>query len=390
MVYLWVLVFLIIGAALFDRKVDKRLSALFYFLEFLVLILLMTLRFRVGGDGLYYENGFPYLPNLSELASFNIFEQLYQPFWYVLNAIIKSIYDDFTFFQFVHAIIVNTAIFYLIPKYTDKKFLGILVYYIFFYLYFNTEILREVLAIIFFLFAYPLIFKKKYVQYYLLCFCAYMFHAFAMFTFIVPLLVYFFRKPIKLYHTLIITVIVILAPTLILNGLLKIFSFNDYIARQLKYYTELEININGILKNLFDAIPIFIIIMMQQKKKRIDPILVPAVNIYFILVLLSVTLAGATRLSNYFMFFFFMAVINTFLSNWQEKLPYYRTQLAVILFFLFISKAFYYMRDMTKYNYGYPARFYNIYIPYHSVFDPEKERTRENIFNNSMEENVVK
>ena len=110
-------------------------------------------------------------------------DRLYQPFWYIFNAAIKSVYDDFTFFQFVHAIIVNTAIFYLIPKYTKKKFLGILVYFIFFYLYFNTEILREVLAIVFFLFAYPLIFKKKYIQYFLLCGCAYMFHAFAMFTF---------------------------------------------------------------------------------------------------------------------------------------------------------------------------------------------------------------
>lgn len=381
---------MVICATLFDRNVDKRLGRLFYFLEYLTLILLMTLRFRVGGDVLYYENAFPFMPTWAELGSMNLFDQLYQPFWYILNALVKLVYNDFAFFQFVHAIIVNTSIFFLIPKYTKKKFLAVLLYYIFFYFYFNMEILREVLAVVIFLFAYPLLFKKKYLQYYLLCFCAYMFHAFASFTFLVPLLVYIFRKPINIWTTAIVMVIVIAAPTLLISLIVKIFSFNEIVERQFKFYSELEININGIIKNLFDAVPIFLIILMQKKKERIDPILIPALNIYFVLILLTMTVAGAERLSNYFVFFFLMALINTFLSNDKYKIPSYRTQLIAIVFFMSISKVFYYMRDMTEYNYGYKASFYNRYFPYHSIFDPEIDRRRENIFNNSMEENIQK
>ena len=390
MVYLFVLVFLIICASLFDRNVDKRLKKFFYIAAYIVLILLMTLRFRVGGDVLYYENTFPFMPSLAELGSMNLFEQTYQPLWYVLNALVKSVYDDFTFFQFVHALIVNTAIFFLIPRYTKLRFLGVLVYYIFFYLYFNTEILREALAVVIFLFAYPLIFKKKYIQYFLLCFCAYLFHAFAMFTFFVPLLVYLFRKPIKLHHMGIIAVVALVAPSLILEVILKIFNFNEYVARQLRYYTELEVNLNGLIRNVFDAVPILIIIMLQQKKKRIDPILIPAVNLYFVLIIMSITLAGSARLANYFVFFFYMAVINTFVSHSEYKIQNYRAVLATVAFFLVVSKGFYYIRDMSQYNNRYPARFYNIYLPYHSIFDPQIDRTRENIFNNSMEENVTK
>ena len=124
------------------------------------------------------------------------------------------------------------------------------------------------------------------------------------------------------------------------------------------------------------------------KKKRIDPILLPALNFYLIMIILSITVAGASRLSNYFIFFFFMAAINTFLTDSDYKLPKVRSQMIVILALLVISKSFYYTRDMSKYNYGREAHFYNIYLPYHSVFDPIIDTRRENIFRNSMEENV--
>ena len=390
MVYLFVLVFLIICASLFDRNVDKRLKKFFYIAAYIVLILLMTLRFRVGGDVLYYENTFPFMPSLAELGSMNLFEQTYQPLWYVLNAVVKSVYDDFTFFQFVHALIVNTAIFFLIPRYTKLRFLGVLVYYIFFYLYFNTEILREALAVVIFLFAYPLIFKKKYIQYFLLCIVAFLFHAFAAFIFFVPLLVFVFRKPINIATTLIIMVLVVAAPTIIMPLILKVFSFNEAVERQFKFYSELEINLNGILKSLFDAIPVLLVIIMQKSKKNVDPILISAANIYFVLILLSMTMAGASRLSNYFVFFFFMLAINTLFTDRKATISFFRIQFIVIVLVLMVSKVFYYMRDMSKYNYRYPARFYNRYLPYHSIFDPQIDRTRESIFNNSMEENFEK
>ncbi len=388
MIYLFVLIFLLLCAALLDRKVDKRLQKLGYALAYIILIILLTLRFRVGGDSLFYQDAFATMPDLKGLSRLDLLLLDYQPLWYLLTAIVKSTIDDFMFFQFIHAVIINTAIFYLIPKYTERKFLAVLVYYIVFYLYFGTEILRESLAVIVFLFAYPLIFKKKYISYYLLCFVAYLFHAFAMFTFLVPALVYVFRKPIKLYHMLAIAIITALAPSIISNVIINLFDFSPYISRQIRYYTELEININGILKNLFDVMPVFLVMLLQRKYNRVDPILIPAVNMYFITILLSVSIAGALRLSNYFVFFFYIALINTFLSHQQFKIPEFRTQLLMIVILLIISKSFYYMRDMSRYNYGYPAHFYNLYLPYNSVFDPEINRTRENIFRKSMDESI--
>ena len=379
---------MLLCAALLDRKVDKRFQKLGYTLAYIILIVLLTLRFRVGGDSLFYEDVFDTMPDLKGLSKLDLLVLDYQPLWYLLTAIVRSTIDDFRFFQFIHALIINTAIFYLIPKYTERKFLAVLVYYIFFYLYFGTEILREALAVIVFLFAYPLIFKKKYISYYLLCCVAYLFHAFAMFTFVVPALVYVFRTPIKLYHILVIAIITVLAPSITSNIILNLFEFSPYISRQIRFYTDLEININGILKNLFDVMPVLLVMLLQRKYNRVDPILIPAVNIYFITILLSVSIAGALRLSNYFVFFFYMAFINTFLSHRQFRIPRFRMQLVLVVTLLIISKSFYYMRDMSRYNYGYPAHFYNRYLPYNSVFDPEINRTRENIFRKSMDENI--
>lgn len=388
MIYLIIFFFLLICVLLFEKNIDRRASNIIYFAQFLVLVLFMTLRYRVGGDGLYYEKAFNFMPSLRTLKLSDLDSQLYQPFWYLLNAIVKSVYDDFTFFQLIHALIINSAFFILINKYCEKRFIAVLFYYVFFYLYFSTEILRESLAVVLFMFAYPLIFKRKYIQYFLLCFCAYMFHAFAMITFLVPLGVLLFRKPIDLRTGLLIFIVMLIAPTLILNIILKVFTFNEYVERQLKYYVELEVNVNGILKNIFDSIPVFMILLLQAKKKRIDPILIPAINFYLMMIILSITVAGAARLSNYFIFFFFMAAINTFLTDSDYKLPKVRSQMIVILLLLVISKSFYYMRDMSKYNYGREAHFYNIYLPYHSVFEPIIDTKRENIFRNSMEENV--
>ena len=133
MIYLIIFFFLLLCTLLFEGGIDKRLSSFLYLIQYLVLVLFMTFRFRVGGDGLFYQNAFRYMPTLETItmADLNGNQNEYQPFWFILNAAVKSIYDDFTFFQFVHALIINTAFFVLINRYCKRRFLGVLVYYIF-------------------------------------------------------------------------------------------------------------------------------------------------------------------------------------------------------------------------------------------------------------------
>ena len=40
----------------------------------------------------------------------------------------------------------------------------------------------------------------------------------------------------------------------------------------------------------------------------------------------------------------------------------------------------YYTLDRTSFNNGAPARFYHLYTPYYSIFDPQIDQRRENVY----------
>ena len=108
-----------------------------------------------GGDTVRYMRYFEEYPSLFEV---NIFSYaLFDPLWLLLNSAIKIIWDDFFFFQFVHAILLNILLFYLIKKYSGYKFTVVFFYFSYLYLYYNMEILREVLAIAIFFVCFALL-----------------------------------------------------------------------------------------------------------------------------------------------------------------------------------------------------------------------------------------
>jgi len=391
MIYFLILIYFLFVAFVFDR-VDKKKSNIIYFSQFVTLVLLLTFRFRVGGDSLFYEDSYRYLYTFQKLKKVDIFNQLYQPLWYVINAFTKSISKEFILFQFVHGLIVNSVIFYVINRFCEKRFIGLLLYYVLFFIYFNTEILRESLAIAIFLISFPYLTKKKYIHYFVLCFIAFMFHAFALFTFFVPLFFFLLRKPLNVSAIVILFIVVIFLPGLLIDTLTKIFSFNEFVEKQLKFYTKLEINVNGIVKGLFDIIPILILMFLQRRLREEQKYFIPAVNIYFILVLFSISLAGVARLSNYFAILFIISYINTFvLISRNNSLRKYRLTHAIpIVCFLLIGQYFYFARDASKYNYGNEAYFYHRYYPYNTIFDPVIEIKRENIYRKFMKDEAEK
>ena len=107
--------FLLSFGIIIGKSNNKRLANRFYWFECIVLILLAGLRNNVGGDTIGYMAYWGSLPTFTELKNFNflIFGR-YQPLWYYLNATAKYIYDDFTTFQIIHAIILNISIFVFI------------------------------------------------------------------------------------------------------------------------------------------------------------------------------------------------------------------------------------------------------------------------------------
>ncbi|MBS1504558.1 MAG: EpsG family protein, partial [Bacteroidetes bacterium] len=107
----------------------------------IVLVCIAGLRYRVGGDTLSYIDEYDEIPYFSQLLKYNFIGSRWDPLWVVFSSICRSINPDFVFLQCIHALIVNTIIFRFIKRNTQYRFTGILLYYMFAYLYFNMEIL---------------------------------------------------------------------------------------------------------------------------------------------------------------------------------------------------------------------------------------------------------
>lgn len=146
-------------------------------------------RFEIGADTAYsYMPDYDQYPSLGNLKPIDFDMTNYQPGWVVLNSICKSISDSFYTFQTIHALILNLTIIFFLKRNTKNVFAALLVYYIMNYLEYNTECLREAMAISFSLIAYEFYKSKKYIFVLLFAFLAFNFHISALGALLIPLL----------------------------------------------------------------------------------------------------------------------------------------------------------------------------------------------------------
>ncbi|MFM2291494.1 MAG: hypothetical protein RIS29_1307, partial [Bacteroidota bacterium] len=70
MLYFFILVLLVFCSYFFDIKNYNRGRGLFTFIVYLTLILMSTFRYRMGGDGLFYEDTYPEMPTLQNAINY--------------------------------------------------------------------------------------------------------------------------------------------------------------------------------------------------------------------------------------------------------------------------------------------------------------------------------
>lgn len=381
MIYFIVFLFLLLPVIRYDFQGKTQGLKIWAFLELLVLIALVGLRYRVGGDTLTYIDYFDEYPTISELFNFDFSRAQFKPLWYVYNAIIKFIWNDFAFFQIVQAIIVNTIVFWFFKKHVKYFFSAILLYYIGFYLYFNMEILREVLAICIFLLTFSLIQKKKYVEYYLYATIAFFFHYSAMLMFIVPIL--YIVKDISWKTTLItaIGLFLLLSVVDVSPLLIKLLLGNDLLNMKFESYSSLDDKSNYI--GLITIIFPIILLMIVDKYHDIENENIPFKNLMFLYVQLTVFTAFFpamfSRMSNFILPFYVVFILVSIEKfNFKiDKSIFSLRGLAVrlVLFWFVFMRIYSLTKDTSDVMIG--TRYYNIFYPYYSVFNPVTDVQRE-------------
>lgn len=176
-VYLLLLLIVSYGSIHYDyygRTLHKRE---FYIFEWIVVVLVVGLRYKVGGDSISYEDSFYSYPTLQNINSFDFAGSRYGYFWNLFVILCKSISGDFFVLQLIQSIIVNAAFFYFFKRQTNNYFSAVLVYCVSLCVFvYCTEIMRASLAVSIFLFSYKYLIRKKYIIYFLLCILAIGFH----------------------------------------------------------------------------------------------------------------------------------------------------------------------------------------------------------------------
>lgn len=389
MIYIILFIFLSIPVVKYDLLAKKGGENLWFYSSLILLILVAGLRYRVGGDTLVYMVEYNAYPKLDELKYFDFETARFNPLWYILNAFCRWISDSFTFFQFVHAIILNCTFFWFFRKYCPRYFFSaILVWFAGYWCYLNMEILRESLSICMLLWATDWLLNKRYIPFFLMCVLALLMHYSAMVMFFIPFSYLLFKRPDWKLQVILLGVIAVVVSIINLPVIMaKVFSFNDNILAIMDEYFEVgKRNLNGILVAIIGYLPVLGVIWLRERNDiQVDEYdFIPIVSCIFVFIGLSFYIGTAERFVYYFVPYFVICLVNTLYDlltehDWRNRNVSALVTVAVVLL---LSTSYYetYFRDRSD---VYPnTKSYSIYVPYHSVFNPVIDNKREGYVEN--------
>lgn len=402
MVYIFVLIILLVGLN-YDKSSNTRGAKTWWRFEWLVLILLASFRYHVGGDTLSYSANYAYNPELSSLT-YKLLSQLpNQPLWYVFCGLCKTISDEFWFFQLVHAVVLNTIIFWYIKRYSTRPFMAVLFYAIMLYPLYNMEILKQSLTLCCFLLSYPYLERREYKKYYIFAVIGYFFHTVGFLLFLLPPLysLIYKRGGSNSFIYILVTIIGI-ALVSEFTSIGSTFNALGMVALSGKMTSYSEVGTanlyNGVLGMIYVVItriiPLYLFLKFNRFNTRSQYTIVV---LYFIFQGLGISLIFMHRVVELLNIPFYVVLVNSIdchlinkgkVTNEQFDSPqiiavnsrYAKYAVIILLTAVCYIKYSYYTYDRSSFNGGQSARFYHRYIPYYSVFDPQEDQRRENIY----------
>lgn len=116
-----------------------------------MLTIVPGISYKVGIDTYVYMDFFKYCPNFSDIKISEYNEFIFEPFFVILNALMKQANMDFIFVRLFCVIILNLFIFKLVWKESKYPFTAILFYYLLIWLTANFESIRQSCGIGFYL-----------------------------------------------------------------------------------------------------------------------------------------------------------------------------------------------------------------------------------------------
>ncbi|MBD5184058.1 MAG: EpsG family protein [Bacteroidales bacterium] len=353
--YLLPLFFILYGIIEYDINKHVRGRLVLWIGIFTYFFLLIGLRYEVGGDTINYMSDYYWRGPLSSWH-YSVFDK-FEPGYSLLCSLGKTISPDFYVFQLIHSFILNTALSIWIYKNTKYIFSSFLILFLTNYLYFSTEVLREVIAVIIFLFNYKNLRNHRWIRYYIGVVFSMCFHLSAIILVMMPLIVNL--KFNKKYTFLLLTMIVL---GVFSNKIFSILLSFPLIGEKVNGY--MDIGSIGILAGGFKFLTgglvpiIFGYIATNKGKSEIKfEGMVAGMGLLGVLILVSPIVFG--RFSNYFIIFFCVS-FGTWIGTYIRSHSPVKRHNTIILASLFCLVSLVGFKLYNKYT---------LWVPYYSIFN---------------------
>lgn len=399
--YFYIVLLMFIALAYcYDYKKFTSLKSFWLVVTWITAVCIAAFRYRMGIDTVTYEHEYPEMPTLLQLGDFNFSDTRYQPLYVVFTAICRSISSDFFCFQLIHAIYINSIIFWFYRTYTKHTFTALSLYFLMLYLTFNMEVLRESLAVATFLLAWPMFKKGKWIWYYVICTVALGFHISAILTYLLPIFwipglrsLFVFGKRTWIVCGILFVVGFIVQKQFF--DLLQGLSLTDHFRERAEAYKDSKLggaalNIAGAIGYLlkYAIYPLIAVYFLKKrrnygKKKAGSDIAAEEYmsmwNVYMACAALLITIFH--RYNNYLAPFTLLIIADWAFSPitmgkvvWRYK--YYMWVIAFVpLFFIHIYTNFY-----GSLNKSGTIKQGSFYAPYSSRLNPEEDKEREKAY----------
>lgn len=360
LVYL-IAIFVTLVCAILNHRMTPAMRKSLMAIICVYVILVFGFRYKVGIDTISYMRAYRFIPTLEELISNPFsYKTRYEPGFLFICSLCKSFTNSFWVLQMVMATIINSTIFIFLQRSCRNSFLGVLFFFLFECLYFNTEILRESAAVGIFLLNYKNLENKKWIQYYLFSIFSILFHYSAIIIWFFP-----FVRWIKPNLTFIILCICMLAITPLvenLNQLLNIAAISGRIDQYVSGAADLNLNwrIGELIRTALPALAILWGYKYAKQHLKISEMIL--LQILFCMGAFAIPVIFS-RFSNYTYMFVAVGCANLL------TLPQIQTELkAIFVALIIMTQSYYYYSNAPR------------WFPYVSIFQPLDIHKRSEIY----------
>lgn len=333
-----------------------------YVLIYLYCIILFGLRYRVGIDTLNYMYKYDDLPSLSLLSIENFTESTSAPGWVMLVAVCKQITPSFYLIQLVVSLIFNSCLFVALKKYSKNPFLSFVIFMFMNGFYFNTEILKESIAVGIFLLNIENLIEGKWRKYYSLVFLSFFFHYSAIILLFFPLL-----RKLQFNMSFVLGGMSFVLLDVFLMKIISSYIPIEALSDRYEQYGSMELNYNWILFAFLKSAFIALCMLILSRIRKVH------LGRFEFLLCLSILFAAGSihfpiifqRFNNYTCIF--IAIVFTdFLLN--KRFNQF-VKIALLCSYIVIYTYSYYEHGR-----------YRIWYPYHSILNEKMDKGRENLW----------